>query len=143
MVFLILGNINKKENSSKPGLNEELLIWSQSIFKYFIAQMEPLQLSFPSSHKGPVLQGYLLPLGGAGSCFLSIYVCFLGRGLGSGKENRLLKCRTEQLSLMPLLFSPLLPSGHGCPRGVWLAADLPPSCMMPGEPTATFQSGLV
>lgn len=36
-VFLILSNINKKETNNKPGSNEELLIWSQSIFKYLIA----------------------------------------------------------------------------------------------------------
>lgn len=37
-VFLILSNINKKETNNKAGSNEELLIWSQSIFKYLIAQ---------------------------------------------------------------------------------------------------------
>lgn len=98
--------------------------------------MRPLQLYFLSSHKGPVLQGYLLPLAGAGFCFLSIHVCFWGGGLGSSKENQLLKRRTEHLSfmqgpkLLPLLFSHLLPLGHGCPRGVCLAADLPPAIMM-------------
>lgn len=115
--------------------------------------MEPLQLSFPSSHKGPVLQGYLLPLGRAGSCFLSIYVCFLGGRLGSGKEKQLLQCRTEQLSLMqelrvlPLLFS------HLPPLGAWLAERRLCGCRslsclydaicIPGEPVATFQRGLV
>lgn len=76
------------------------------------------------------------PLGGLDPVSSPFMCGFLGGGLGSGKENRLLKCRTEQLSfmqglrLLPLLFSHPPPSGHGGPRGVCLAADLPPACEM-------------
>jgi len=61
-------------------------------------------------------------------------MCFLGGGLGSGKENQSLMCRNERLSfapgpkLLPLLFSHLPPSGYSC------LMDLPPACMMLAVP---------
>lgn len=99
MVFIILDNINKNENSSKPGLNEELFIWSQSIFKYFIAQMEPLQLAFLHPIKALFYKDVCWPWGGLDPVSSLFMYIFWGEGWAQVRRIDY-SSRTEKLFLI-------------------------------------------
>lgn len=126
------------------------MIWSQSIFKYFIAQMEPLQLAFLHPIKALLYKDTCCPLGRLDPVSFPFMYVFWRGGLGSGKENRLLKRRTEKLFLMQgqdfcLCSSPTYhlqgTMCKGCLPGCRSPSRLCDASCTHGKPTATFQSG--